>query len=164
MFAKSPIHEQRLRTPEPRHETDTSTFYRVIELSTECAIQFKNITDQLRDAVTDSHIQCGVVHVQSLHTTLAVFVGEWQDALLQDVEEVLRLMVPDGRDWRHNDPRVSDCDRGNATAQLRAMLLGQTMQLQVRDGRPVLGTWQRLIVAELDGPRTRQVSIQVGGD
>ena len=63
----------------------------------------------------------------------------------------------------HNDPQHSDCDRVNADAHLRAMLLGHSLTLQVSGGEPVLGQWQRVLVAELDGPRSRTLRVQVMG-
>jgi thiamine phosphate synthase YjbQ (UPF0047 family) len=62
--------------------------------------------------------------VQSLHSAAAVSVNEWQNALLDDIRALLEQAVPVDA-WRHNDPRYSDCDRGNAASHLRALLLGQ---------------------------------------
>jgi secondary thiamine-phosphate synthase enzyme len=65
--------------------------------------------------------------------------------------------------WRHNDPRYSDCDRRNADSHLRGMLMGQALSLQVRNSAVLLGTWQSIILAEFDGPRSRTMSVQVSG-
>jgi thiamine phosphate synthase YjbQ (UPF0047 family) len=75
------------------------------------------------------------------------------------LEEVVAGEAP----WLHNDPRHSDCDRSNAGAHLRAMLLGHGLTLQVSGGELVLGQWQRALAAELDGPRTRTFRLQVIG-
>ncbi len=72
-----------------------------------------------------------------------------------------RIVDPHAK-WLHNDPAHSDCDRTNADAHLRAMLLGHSLTLQVSGGELVLGQWQRVLLAELDGPRTR--SLRVHGD
>ena len=55
--------------------------------------------------------------------------------------------------WTHNDPAVSDCDRSNADSHLRTLLLGRAVTIQVGGGEMVLGQWQRVLTAELDGPR-----------
>jgi len=65
--------------------------------------------------------------------------------------------------WRHNDPRLSECDRQNAASHLRAMVLGHTLSVPVRNGELMLGNWQSIILAELDGPRERSVQVQVLG-
>jgi secondary thiamine-phosphate synthase enzyme len=76
---------------------------------------------------------------------------------------VLEEIVNRDAGWMHNDPAHSDCDRGNADAHLRAMLLGHSLTLQVSGGEIVLGQWQRVLAAELDGPRTRTFRLQAMG-
>ncbi len=65
--------------------------------------------------------------------------------------------------WRHNNPEYSDCERKNADSHLRGMIMGQSLCLQVRNSAVLLGTWQSIILAEFDGPRSRSLSIQVSG-
>jgi secondary thiamine-phosphate synthase enzyme len=138
-------------------------FNRVVDWITTERLQLINITDRINDIVRKSGVRDGMVHLQSLHTTAAVFLNEWQDALLHDVKSYLDHLVPAGRDWRHNDPRYSDCERQNADSHLRGMVLGQSLCLQVRNSAVLLGTWQSIILAELDGPRSRSMSVQVTG-
>ena len=73
-------------------------------------------------------------------------------------------IVDDRIGYKHNDPRFSDCDRANAAAHLRAILLGGSLALQVEEGRLVLGQFQRIIFAELDGPRPRSIRMQFMGE
>jgi secondary thiamine-phosphate synthase enzyme len=101
--------------------------------------------------------------VQSLHTTTAVFINEFQQALLEDIKSFLEKLVGRIEYWRHNDPKVSECNRKNADSHLRAMVLGHTISVPVRDGELALGTWQSVILAELDGPRDRAIHVQVLG-
>lgn len=138
-------------------------FHRVLDWMTGERFQLLNITDRIQDVVRRSGIREGLVHIQSLHTTTALLINEWQAALLDDIRRVLEELVNRDRPWRHNDPAFSDCDRGNADAHLRGMLLGQSLCLQVRNAAILLGAWQSIILAELDGPRTRQVAVQVFG-
>ena len=67
-------------------------------------------------------------------------------------------MVARDAEWMHNDPEHSDCDRMNADSHLRALLLGHNLTLQVSGGEVVLGQWQRILMAELDGPRARSLA------
>jgi len=138
-------------------------FHRVVDWITNDRLQLINITDRINDIVRKSGIGNGIVHLQSLHTTTAVFLNEWQDALLADVRTTLEDLVRRDGKWRHNDPRYSDCDRRNADSHLRGMLLGQALCLQVRNSAVLLGTWQSIILAEFDGPRSRTLSVQVSG-
>ena len=70
-----------------------------------------------------------------------------------DIKTFLEHIVARDAEWLHNDPAHSDCDRMNADSHLRAMLLGHSLTLQVSGGELVLGQWQRVLMAELDGPR-----------
>jgi secondary thiamine-phosphate synthase enzyme len=138
-------------------------FSRIVDWITSERLQLINITDRINDIVRKSGIRDGLVHLQSLHTTTAVFINEWQDALLHDVKSFLDQVVSREHGWRHNDPRYSDCERQNADSHLRGMLMGQTLCLQVRNSSVLLGTWQSIILAEFDGPRSRSISILVSG-
>jgi len=72
--------------------------------------------------------------------------------------------VKDGLPYKHNSPAFSDCDRRNAAAHLRSLLLGQSVLVPVVEGRPVLGQFQSVMFAEFDGPRKRALHIQVLGE
>ena len=138
-------------------------FNRIVDWITNDRMQLINVTDRINDIVRKSGVRDGIVHLQSLHTTTAVFINEWQDALLQDVRSFLEDLINREQSWRHNDPNFSDCERKNADSHLRGMIMGQTLCLQVRNSCVLLGTWQSIILAEFDGPRSRSLSIQVSG-
>jgi secondary thiamine-phosphate synthase enzyme len=125
--------------------------------------EFIDVTKQVRDVVARSAVRQGMLVVNALHTTVALFVNEFQGALLHDLGELLQKLIPRRDGYRHDDPRHSDCDRGNGHAHLRSMLLGRSIAIPVDDGEPVLGQYQGLILAELDGPRERKIAVQVMG-
>lgn len=143
--------------------TGYKMFNRVLDWITHDRMQLINITDRINEIVRKSGVNDGIVHLQSLHTTTAVFLNEWQDALLHDVKSFLDQAVDSGRYWKHNDPEHSDCERANADSHLRGMMMGQTLCLQVRNSAVLLGTWQSIILAEFDGPRSRSMSVMVTG-
>ena len=147
----------------PFTEGRYKVFNRVIEWVTSERLQLLNITERINDIVRKSGVREGMVHLQSLHTTTAVFLNEWQDALLHDVRTFLEQLVQREGHWRHNDPQYSDCERSNADSHLRGMVMGQTLCLQVRNAKVLLGTWQSIIFAEFDGPRSRSLAVQVSG-
>lgn len=138
-------------------------FNRIVDWITSDRTQLINITDRINDVVRKSGVRDGLVHLQSLHTTTSVFLNEWQDALLHDVRRFLDDIVNRDDNWRHNNPEYSDCERKNADSHLRGMIMGQSLCLQVRNSSVLLGTWQSIILAEFDGPRSRSLSIQVSG-
>jgi secondary thiamine-phosphate synthase enzyme len=139
-------------------------FRDTITVQTGHSQEFIDVTKRVRDVVARSEIRNGMLVVNSLHTTMALFMNEFQSALIHDLGEVLQRLVPRRDGYRHDDPRFSDCDRGNGHAHLRATLLGRSVAVAVADGEPALGTYESLIVAELDGPRNRTLGVQVIGD
>lgn len=138
-------------------------FNRIVDWITNDRMQLINVTDRINEIVRKSGVRDGMVHLQSLHTTTAVFINEWQEALLHDVRAFLDDLVNREDYFRHNDPEYSDCERRNADSHLRGMVMGQSLCLQVRNSAVLLGTWQSIILAEFDGPRSRSMSIQVSG-
>lgn len=68
-----------------------------------------------------------------------------------------------GEAVRHNDSRLSDCERGNAAAHLRASLLGHGVAVGVTDGELLLDGSEAILLAEWDGPRVRRVHVQIMG-
>jgi secondary thiamine-phosphate synthase enzyme len=136
---------------------------RIVDWITSDRMQLLNITDRINEIVKRSGVRDGIVHLQSLHTTTALFLNEWQGALIEDVKRFFDEIVERERYYRHNDPNHSDCERANADAHLRGMFMGQSLSLQVRNARVLLGTWQSIVLAEFDGPRSRSVAVQISG-
>jgi secondary thiamine-phosphate synthase enzyme len=135
----------------------------MLDIQTGQRVELTDLTERLQAVTRQSGVREGIVSLWSMHTTLAVFINESQQALHADIKRLLEMMVARDEDWMHNDPQHSDCDRLNADAHLRAMLLGHSLTLQVSGGAVVLGQWQRVLVAELDGPRTRTLRVQIMG-
>jgi secondary thiamine-phosphate synthase enzyme len=125
--------------------------------------QVLDITKQIRDIVLGADIKEGVIVVNSLHTTCALFVNEYQASLVEDLKMLMERLVADGARYKHDDPRYSDCERGNASSHLRAALLGRTVAVGVNGGELSLGRFQSILFAELDGPRSRSVDVQIMG-
>jgi secondary thiamine-phosphate synthase enzyme len=150
-------------TASPAAQGGFRIFNRVVDWITHDRVELINITDRINEIVRKSGIRDGLVHLQSLHTTTAVFINEWQDALLKDVKTFVEDLIVRERPWHHNDPAESDCERRNADSHLRGMILGQALSLQVRNSAVLLGTWQSIVLAEFDGPRNRTMSVQVSG-
>jgi len=135
----------------------------VARVQTENREELYNLTQMVREFVRSSGVKAGSVIVSSMHTTCAILVNEWQDALVQDVKAYLHGLTDGDNYYRHNDPEWSDCDRHNAESHLRSLLLGTTLTFQVANGELVLGEWQSIIMAELDGPRERILRLQAMG-
>ena len=135
-----------------------------LSVRTEQKQQLVDLTSQLSGALGASGIRNGFAAVFTQHTTAVLLVNEWQSALLEDIHGFLGRIVEDGLPYRHNSPLFSDCDRSNATSHLRSLLFNNSVLLPLSDGKPVLGRFQSVILAELDGPRERMLKVQILGE
>ena len=133
-------------------------------LSSEEPTEVVDITKLVRDAIQQFPVQAGIALVNTLHTTCALFINEFQSALIADLKALVERLVPERGGYRHDDPRYSDCERGNGHAHLRAALLGRSIALGVNNGELALGRFQSVIFAEFDGPRKREISVQLIGE
>ncbi len=132
-------------------------------------IQFLDITDAVTELVRVSGLREGVANVFSRHTTAAVCIQEDEPLLLEDLRDFLHRTAPAGVHYRHNDFRVRtvhmhDDESPNGHAHCQQMMLGTSESVPVADGELLLGSWQRIFLVELDGPRAeREVVLQVLG-
>jgi secondary thiamine-phosphate synthase enzyme len=151
---------------QPKVEVSTGTYRvvsTVIQVQSDEREELCNLSQTVRDFVKTAGIRDGMVMVSSLHTTSAIFINEWQEALVHDMKTYLSSLISKDDYYRHNDPAWSDCDRHNADSHLRSLLLGTSLSLQIGGGALILGEWQSVIMAELDGPRERTIRIQAMG-
>jgi secondary thiamine-phosphate synthase enzyme len=153
------------------HETDTPWLRAArarVELRTERSFELIDLTAVVAERVRRSGVVLGTVSVQVCHTTAALFVNENEPRLLEDLQAFLGGLVPEGTVCRHDQLElrqgpVAVDERPNGHAHLKAALLPCSVTLNVVDGAAELGRWQSLFLAELDGPRTRSLSIVVLG-
>jgi secondary thiamine-phosphate synthase enzyme len=132
-------------------------------------IQFVDITDAIVATVRASGVSDGIVSIVSRHTTAAVRIQEAEPLLLEDLREFLRRLAPSGAHYQHNDFRIRthhmhDDESPNGHSHCLQFLLGSSESIPVMDGELQLGTWQRIFLVELDGPRPkREVLVQTIG-
>ena len=126
--------------------------------------EVSDITKLVRDAIQQCPVTTGIALINTMHTTCALFINEYQAALIEDLKGLIERLVPERNGYRHNDPRYSDCERGNAHSHLRAALLGRNIAVGINNGELTLGRFQSIIFAELDGPRKREITVQILGE
>jgi len=135
-----------------------------LTLQSEEPTEVSDITKLVRDAIQQFPVTTGITLINTMHTTCALFINEYQAALIEDLKGLIERLVPERNGYRHNDPRYSDCERGNAHSHLRAALLGRNITVGVNNGDLTLGRFQSIIFAELDGPRKREITVQIIGE
>src|SRR5215207_8598956 len=94
-------------------------FSKTIEIKTNERTELINLTDEIRSFVEAAEVADGQIQISVLHTTAAIFVNEWQDALLTDMKSIIEKVVPQDVYYKHNDLEFSDCDKSNAHSHLR---------------------------------------------
>ncbi|PIS12173.1 hypothetical protein COT70_02240 [candidate division WWE3 bacterium CG09_land_8_20_14_0_10_47_33] len=120
-------------------------------LQTSQKFELINITDQIQKAVEKSGIKEGAALVFVPHTTAAVITSEDESGLKQDFYNLFKEYL--NRSYHHPD--------GNAEAHILAGIIGHSRIIPVKSGKLDLGTWQSVLLAELDGPRQRRVTVTV---
>jgi secondary thiamine-phosphate synthase enzyme len=146
-----------------------TTLLRRLVRTTHEPIQFVDITEQVVDLVRAAHLANGVVTVFSRHTTAAICIQEDEPLLLEDLRHFLGRIAPAQAHYRHNDFRIRtqhmhEDESPNGHAHCLQLMLGTSESVPVVDGQLQLGTWQRIFLVELDGPRPeREVLVQLLG-
>lgn len=114
-----------------------------------------DITGRVADIVRTANLREAICSVYVTHATAAIVINENDDPnVCEDVLDALDKLIPEGV-WRHD--RVDN----NAAAHIKSAILGPGETIPVRDGTLVLGTWQAIMLVELDGPRDRRVVVTV---
>jgi octaprenyl-diphosphate synthase len=130
--------------------------------------EFIDLTDRIRAEVRRSGLSTGRVHLQSLHTTLGLAVNENEPLLLRDFQGLLERLAPGDVTYEHDDFSrridIATDEPVNGHAHCRQLLLTGFATLLVENGELVLGRWQSVFAVELDGPRQRQLAMQLDGE
>ena len=134
---------------------------RRIELKTKGHCDIIDITHQVAQEVAQTGMKDGTVTIFVPGSTGGVTTVEYESGLLSDLRGLFDRVVPTDIPYQH-DRRWGD---GNGHAHVRATLQGPSFAFPVAGGRPVLGTWQQIILMDYDNrPRSREVSITVVGE
>jgi secondary thiamine-phosphate synthase enzyme len=120
--------------------------------------EFIKLDAEVAKAIAKSGVKAGVCQVFVLHTTAGVMINEGADpSVVRDIGAKLAEIAPREGGYAH-----ADAER-NADSHIKAALIGSSVAVPIRGGKAVLGTWQSVFLCEFDGPRRRQVLLQVSG-
>jgi secondary thiamine-phosphate synthase enzyme len=136
-------------------------FQQHIDLQTKRHGDMHDLTEQVNAIVQQSGIRTGIAHIFCFGSTAAVGAIEFEPGLRRDLPEMLDRLIPPSRDYGHEQTWHD----GNGHSHLQATLLGPSLTVPVREGIPVLGTWQQIMHLECDTrARDRQVVVTVVGE
>lgn len=147
----------------------TAGIHTTVQIASGRPTEFIDITERLQSVVAASGIRTGFINVQTLHTTTALVVNEHEPLLLGDLTALLERTAPADARYAHDDISVRTVnlvpdERANGHAHCRALFLNASAFLNIVDGCMQLGRWQRVFLVELDGPRSRALSIVAFGE
>ncbi|WP_297092585.1 secondary thiamine-phosphate synthase enzyme YjbQ [Thermococcus sp.] len=127
-----------------------------VKVPTEEKFQIVDITDEIQHLVWKSDVTSGIAVVFTSHTTTGLVINENEGGLLEDIRAKMKELVPRGAGYVHD--RIDS----NAHSHLRAALfLNPEVVVPIENGELLLGTWQRILFIELDGPRHRKVLVKI---
>jgi len=139
----------------------------MVVVSKEIRVQTKgecdiiNLTDKVQEAVGSSGLKDGVVTVFVGGSTAAITTIEYEPGLLQDLPAALERVAPKNVEYKHEEMWHD----GNGHSHVRASILGPSLVVPFRDGRLCLGTWQQIVLVELDiRARSRNIILQILGE
>ncbi len=126
---------------------------RSISIESEKRNQMIDITSRIQQIVHESGLEQGTVLIYSPHTTGAITINEGADPAVQkDMLTALKKIIPDV-DFEHME--------GNSDAHIKSSLVGPSEQVLIRNKKIKLGRWQKIFFCEFDGPRSRNVWVEV---
>lgn len=113
-----------------------------------------DITDKVNEIIKKNNFKKGVVNLFLIHTTAALTTADLDPGTDLDMLEAFWEMIPKLR-YRHpHNP-------SHVPSHILSSLIGTSLTLPVIGGELVLGTWQRVVLVELDGPKERKIILSL---
>lgn len=132
-----------------------------LKVSTERELDIVNLTDSVQSAVEDSKVSSGVVTIFVPGSTAAVTTTEFEPGVFKDLPAALERIAPRGAEYAHHLTWGDD----NGRSHVRASILGPSLTVPFNRGRLLLGTWQQIVLVELDTrSRRREIVLQIIGE
>jgi secondary thiamine-phosphate synthase enzyme len=136
-------------------------FRKVLHLRTQEEGEIIDLTSEIEHAMQESSLRSGLACAFVPHSTAAIFAIEFEPGLKKDIREALQRLIPKGIDYEHH----KTWNDGNGHSHVRSSFLGSSMTVPFHEGVLDLGTWQQVVLMELDiGGRDRTVVIQLVGE
>ena len=121
--------------------------------------EYINITPEVEKALAASQVKEGMALVSAMHITAGVYVNDAEEGIIQDIEEWMQKLAPQGPDYHHHRTGES-----NGDAHLKSILMHHQVMVPITEGRLDLGPWQQIYYAEFDGQRRKRVIIKIIGE
>ncbi|MBP7860091.1 secondary thiamine-phosphate synthase enzyme YjbQ [bacterium] len=119
---------------------------------------YVRITDEVAQFCQESGIQEGFILVSAMHITAGVYVNDWENGLIHDIDEWLEKIAPVNPGYQHHKT-----GEDNGDAHLKRILINHQVMIPVTEGKLDLGPWEQIFYAEFDGQRKKRVILKALG-
>lgn len=123
-----------------------------LEVKTKRKLKVVDVTEDVRGVVMRSGVTRGLVNLWVAHTTACLSVNEHDKELWDDLISAMTRLVPVEGEYRH---------KPNAHAHILNTLIKPEVSIPLKEGEMRLGTWQSILLIELDGPRVRKINVTI---
>jgi secondary thiamine-phosphate synthase enzyme len=130
-------------------------FRKILKFTSKQEGDIIDMTAEVKKTVRESRIQAGLAHLFAQHSTAALTTIEYEPGVLSDLKRSLSLLAPDSLPYAH-DTKWGD---GNGRSHVKAALVGPSLTIPVADGEILCGTWQQIVLLELDVNAGRQRTV-----
>jgi secondary thiamine-phosphate synthase enzyme len=135
-------------------------FSKEISINSEGFSEINNLTEEVEKAARESGFSEGLIHIFPIGSTASISTIEFEPALVQDMKDKLEEFAPKDQQTRHGDTWGDD----NGFSHMRATMMGPGITVPLYEGKPVLGTWQQVVIFNHDNrKRDRRIFLQVIG-
>jgi secondary thiamine-phosphate synthase enzyme len=125
-----------------------------LQVSTHSRTELVNIDRQVQEVIRESGVQEGICVLWVPHTTAGITINENADpAVVRDIIYEVNKLIPFQDQYHHME--------GNSAAHIKSTLFSPSLTIIIKNGRPVMGTWQSIYFCEFDGPRHRHLIVKV---
>ena len=112
--------------------------------------QILDITETINSEINKQGFKDGVCNLFVIHTSASLTTADLDPGTDQDYLEAFLKLVPK---LNYNHPH----DPTHMPDHILSSLIGTSLTIPVEDGKLILGTWQRVVLMEFDGPREREI-------
>ncbi|HEY9678603.1 MAG TPA: secondary thiamine-phosphate synthase enzyme YjbQ [Drouetiella sp.] len=121
-------------------------------------VEYIRITDDVQTFLSESGLRDGFILVSAMHITAGVYINDWEDGLLKDIDEWVEKLAPVNPNYNHHKT-----GEDNGDAHLKRILINHQVTVPVTDGKLDLGPWEQIFYAEFDGRRRKRVVLKALG-
>jgi len=116
------------------------------------------ITDEVQDFLQECELNEGFILISAMHITAGVYINDWENGLIEDIDEFLERLAPFKPDYKHHNT-----GEDNGDAHLKRIIINHQVIVPVTDGKLDLGPWEQIFYAEFDGKRKKRLIMKAMG-